>query len=169
MNPKIVGRTALKIAEMAGITVPAGTKLLVSEQDPMNVSKKNPYSREKLCPVIAYMTYKTFKEGVAMMEANLDHEGKGHSIAVHSNTPENVEYAAIRCCVSRVVVNQPSGTTGGGSPTNGFTPTTTLGCGTWGNNSFAGNLNYEQFINITRVGYPYDESYLPDTAKAFED
>ena len=42
-------------------------------------------------------------------------------------------------------------------------------CGTWGNNSFAGNLNYEQFINITRVGYPYDESYLPDTAKAFED
>ena len=125
--------------------------------------------REKLCPVIAYMTYKTFKEGVAMMEANLEHEGKGHSIAVHSNTPENVEYAAIRCCVSRVVVNQPSGTTGGGSPTNGFTPTTTLGCGTWGNNSFAGNLNYEQFINITRVGYPYDESYLPDTAKAFED
>ena len=115
------------------------------------------------------MTYKTFKEGVAMMEANLEHEGKGHSIAVHSNTPENVEYAAIRCCVSRVVVNQPSGTTGGGSPTNGFTPTTTLGCGTWGNNSFAGNLNYEQFINITRVGYPYDESYLPDTAKAFED
>ena len=169
MNPKIVGRTALKIAEMAGITVPAGTKLLVSEQDPMNVSKKNPYSREKLCPVIAYMTYKTFKEGVAMMEANLDHEGKGHSIAVHSNTPENVEYAAIRCCVSRVVVNQPSGTTGGGSPTNGFTPTTTLGCGTWGNNSFAGNLNYEQFINITRVGYPFDESYLPDTDKAFED
>ena len=104
-----------------------------------------------------------------MMEANLDHEGKGHSIAVHSNTPENVEYAAIRCCVSRVVVNQPSGTTGGGSPTNGFTPTTTLGCGTWGNNSFAGNLNYEQFINIARVGYPFDESYLPDTDKAFED
>ena len=155
-----------QVSDEIGLGAPKGTRVLFAKAKALGAG--DVLCREKLCPVIAYMTYKTFKEGVAMMETNLDHEGKGHSIAVHSNTPENVEYAAIRCCVSRVVVNQPSGTTGGGSPTNGFTPTTTLGCGTWGNNSFAGNLNYEQFINITRVGYPFDESYLPDTDKAFE-
>ena len=163
----VVGMFADQVSDEIGLGAPKGTRVLFAKAKALGAG--DVLCREKLCPVIAYMTYKTFKEGVAMMEANLDHEGKGHSIAVHSNTPENVEYAAIRCCVSRVVVNQPSGTTGGGSPTNGFTPTPTLGCGTWGNNSFAGNLNYEQFINITRVGYPYDESYLPDTAKAFED
>ena len=97
----------------------------------------------------------------------LEYEGKGHSIGIHSADDAHIEYAAIQCSVSRVVVNQPSGTTGGGSPTNGFTPTTTLGCGSWGNNSFAGNLSYEQFMNITRVGYPYEESYLPDPNKAW--
>ena len=163
----VVGMFADQVSDEIGLGAPKGTRVLFAKAKALGAG--DVLCREKLCPVIAYMTYKTFKEGVAMMEANLEHEGKGHSIAVHSNTPENVEYAAICCCVSRVVVNQPSGTTGGGSPTNGFTPTTTLGCGTWGNNSFAGNLNYEQFINITRVGYPYDESYLPDTAKAFED
>ena len=163
----VVGMFADQVSDEIGLGAPKGTRVLFAKAKALGAG--DVLCREKLCPVIAYMTYKTFKEGVAMMEANLDHEGKGHSIAVHSNTPENVEYAAIRCCVSRVVVNQPSGTTGGGSPTNGFTPTTTLGCGTWGNNSFAGNLNYEQFINITRVGYPFDESYLPDTDKAFED
>lgn len=57
---------------------------------------------------------------------------------------------------------------GGGSPTNGYPPTTTLGCGSWGNNSFSGNFNYEHLMNITRVGYPYEESYLPDPAKAWD-
>ena len=70
--------------------------------------------------------------------------------------------------MARVLVNQPTPDAWGPS-TNGLSPAVSESCGTWGNNSFAGNLNYEQFINITRVGYPYDESYLPDTAKAFED
>lgn len=51
---------------------------------------------------------------------------------------------------------------------NGYPPTTTLGCGSWGNNSFSGNFNYEHLMNITRVGYPYEESYLPDPAKAWD-
>ena len=103
-----------------------------------------------------------------MMEANLEHEGKGHSIAVHSNTPENVEYAAIRCCVSRVVVNQPSGTTGGGSPTNGFTPTTTLGCGTWGNNILCENVDYKHLINISKIALPLDVE-VPSAEELFKD
>ena len=161
----VVGMYADQVAKELGLPAPEGTRVILAKASATGAG--DVLCREKLCPVLSVMPYKTFKEGVAMMVENLEHEGKGHSICVHSNTPENVEYAAIQCAVSRVIVNQPSGTTGGGSPTNGFTPTTTLGCGTWGNNSFAGNLNYEQFLNITRVGYPLDESYLPDPDKVW--
>lgn len=162
----VVGMYADQVAKELGLDAPQGTRVIVAKASATGAG--DVLCREKLCPVIAVMPYKTFKEGVAMMVENLENEGKGHSIAVHSNTPEHVEYAAIQCSVSRVIVNQPSGTTGGGSPTNGFTPTTTLGCGSWGNNSFAGNFSYEQLMNITRVGYPYEESYLPDPEMAWE-
>ncbi len=161
-----VGNNAVQIAQEAGIEgVPADTRVLAAKVK--GIGAADVLCREKLCPVIGILPYKTFEEGVANMVANLEFEGKGHSIGVHSNNDAHVEYAAIQCSVSRVIVNQPSGTTGGGSPTNGFTPTTTLGCGSWGNNSFAGNLSYEQFMNVTRVGYPYEESYLPDPAKVW--
>ncbi|MEG0944637.1 MAG: succinate-semialdehyde dehydrogenase, partial [Angelakisella sp.] len=142
------------------LQVPTGTRVLAVRASATGAG--DVLCREKLCPVIAVMPYDTFEEGVGMMVANLEHEGKGHSIAIHSNNKDHVEYAAIQCSVSRVVVNQPCGTTGGGSPTNGFTPTTTLGCGSWGNNSFSGNLNYTNLMNITRVGYPYEKSYFPN-------
>lgn len=162
----IVGLDAAEVGKKLGIDVPEGTKAIVVKADA--IGKADNLCREKLCPVVAVYPYGTFEEGVAMMVENLENEGKGHSIAIHSNTPDHVEYAAVQCSVSRVIVNQPAGTTGGGSPTNGFTPTTTLGCGSWGNNSFSGNFNYEHLMNITRVGYPYEESYLPDPAMAWE-
>lgn len=162
----VVGLTAAQVGKVLGLDVPEGTRAIVVR--PEAVGRADDLCREKLCPVIAVYPYGTFEEGVAMMVENLEYEGKGHSIAVHSNIPEHVEYAAIQCSVSRVIVNQPAGTTGGGSPTNGFTPTTTLGCGSWGNNSFSGNFNYEHLMNITRVGYPYEESYLPDPELAWK-
>ena len=162
----VVGLSAEQVGEKIGIQVPAGTRVIAATAE--KVGSGDDLCREKLCPVINLMPYGSFEEGVAKMVENLEFEGKGHSIAVHSNTPEHVEYAAIQCSVSRCIVNQPAGTTGGGSPTNGFTPTTTLGCGSWGNNSFSGNFNYEHLMNITRVGYPYEESYLPDPEMAWD-
>lgn len=162
----VVGLTAAQVGEKLGLDVPEDTRAIVVRAE--GVGRAEQLCREKLCPVIAVYPYGTFEEGVAMMVENLEYEGKGHSIAIHSNTPEHVEYAAIECSVSRVIVNQPAGTTGGGSPTNGFTPTTTLGCGSWGNNSFSGNFNYEHLMNITRVGYPYEESYLPNPEMAWD-
>lgn len=166
INRDVVGLNAEGVAEKIGIEVPAGTKVLGATATV--VGKGDDLCREKLCPVINIMPYGTFEEGVADMVKNLEFEGKGHSVAIHSNNPEHVEYCGIHCSVSRCIVNQPAGTTGGGSPTNGYPPTTTLGCGSWGNNSFSGNFNYEHLMNITRVGYPYDESYLPDPAKAWD-
>lgn len=162
----VVGLDAEQVAKQIGLDVPAGIRVIVAKAKA--IGHGDVLCREKMCPVLTIMPYGTFEEGVAMMVENLECEGKGHSISIHSNTPEHVEYAAIQCAVSRVIVNQPAGTTGGGSPTNGFTATTTLGCGSWGNNSFSGNLNYDHLMNITRVGYPYEESYLPDPELAWQ-
>ncbi len=166
LNRDIVGLDAEQVGKVIGLEIPAGTKAIVARAS--GIGHEDVLCREKLCPVLTLYPYKDFEDGVAMMVENLDYEGKGHSIAVHSNTPEHVEYAAVQCSVSRVIVNQPAGTTGGGSPTNGFVATTTLGCGSWGNNSFSGNLSHKHFMNITRVGYPFEESYLPDPALAWK-
>ena len=162
----VVGLTAEQVAANIGLDVPEGTRVIAAKAS--TLGHGDVLCREKMCPVLTVYPYGTFEEGVAMMVENLNWEGKGHSIGIHSNTPEHVEYAAIQCSVSRVIVNQPAGTTGGGSPTNGFTATTTLGCGSWGNNSFSGNLDYVHLMNITRVGYPYEESYLPDPELAWQ-
>lgn len=162
----VVGLSAAEVGKIVGLDVPEDTQVIGATA--RAIGEEDDLCREKLCPVINIMSYQTFEEGVAKMVANLEYEGKGHSIGIHSNNPEHVEYAAVQCAVSRVIVNQPAGTTGGGSPTNGFTPTTTLGCGSWGNNSFSDNFNYTHLMNITRVGYPYEESYLPDPEMAWK-
>ncbi|MBA4699526.1 MAG: aldehyde dehydrogenase family protein [Ruminococcus sp.] len=162
----VVGLSAVEVGKLAGLEVPEDTQVIGATASAVGAG--DVLCREKLCPVINIMTYQTFEEGVAKMVENLEYEGKGHSIGIHSNNSDHVEYAAIQCSVSRVIVNQPAGTTGGGSPMNGFTPTTTLGCGSWGNNSFSDNFNYKHLMNITRVGYSYEESYLPDPEMAWE-
>ena len=165
INRAIVGQSVETIAKVLNLDVPAGTRVIMAKA--RGTGAQDDLCREKMAPVISIMAYNTWEDGVRMMEENLEHEGKGHSIAVHSNNKDHVEYAAIRCCVSRVIVNQPSGTTGGGSTTNGFVPTTTLGCGSWGNNSFSGNFCYQHLMNTTRVGYPLDKAYLEDMADAW--
>lgn len=161
----VVGQSAYEIGRQLGLNVPESARCIAVKVT--EIGKAEDLCREKLCPVIAIHAYDTFEQGVAMMVENLEFEGKGHSVAVHSNTPAHVELVGIECSVSRVVVNQPAGSTGGGSPTNGFIPTTTLGCGSWGNNSFSGNFSHKNLMNITRVGYPLDESYLPDPELAW--
>lgn len=166
INRNVVGLSAAEIGKQIGIEIPENTRAIIVKAE--GIGKADSLCREKLCPVMAVYPYKTFEEGVAMMVENLENEGKGHSIAIHSNTPEHVEYAAIQCSVSRCIVNQPAGTTGGGHPMNGLTPTTTLGCGSWGNNSFSGNFSHVHLMNITRVSYPYEEAYLPNPELAWK-
>lgn len=155
----LVGRDARKVSELLGLDVPEDTRLLLVRG--AGTGPADVLCREKMCPVLTVMPYDTFEHGVDMMVENLEHEGKGHSIGIHSNDQAHIEYAATRCSVSRIVVNQPVGTSGGGSYFNGFAPTTTLGCGSWGNNSFSGNFSFEHLMNISRVGFPYDESDVP--------
>ena len=159
INRSVVGQDACRVAEIAGIPVPDGTRMLAARG--IGPGSQEQLCREKMCPVLTVIPYDTFEHGVAMVVENLEFEGKGHSVGVHSKDESHIEYVGLKCPVSRIIVNQPTGTTGGGSYYNGFTPTTTLGCGSWGNNSFSGNFSFEHLMNISRVGFPYETSSVP--------
>lgn len=159
MNKDLVGQSIAKVGEAAGISLPEGTKLIVVEAQ--GIGSEDLLSKEKMCSVISSYKYKTFEEAVNIAMANLAVEGQGHSISIHSDNVENIEYAANTVPVSRVLINQICSTMNGGSFFNGFAPTTTLGCGSWGNNSISENFDYKHLLNITRIGYYLKDAKAP--------
>jgi succinate-semialdehyde dehydrogenase len=122
-------------------------------------------AKEKLCPVVAILPYKDFKEAVAQAKANLIVEGAGHSAGLHSHNENNIRYAGLELPVSRLVVNQACSFSAGGSLTNGFAPTTTLGCGSWGGNSISENLDYKHLMNVSRIGKLITDKKVPTDAE----
>ncbi len=160
MNKDLVGQTALKVAELAGIAVPDTTQVILVEADGYGAADL--FSKEKMCPVISTYKYDTFKEGVAIAQANLEVEGRGHSVSIHSNNRENLEYAGATLEVARVLVNQICSTMNGGAFTNALTPTTTLGCCSWGNNSISENFGYKHLINYIRIAQPLNRETPSD-------
>ncbi|NLG37146.1 MAG: aldehyde dehydrogenase family protein [Clostridiales bacterium] len=159
VNKRLVGQPVSAVADAAGITIPEGTRMLLAMAD--GPGRADILSREKMCPVVAGYTYKTFKEAVDIAALNLEEEGKGHSVAIHSNDRARLGYAAERLPVSRLLVNQICATMNGGSFFNGFTPTTTLGCSSWGNNSISENLDFTHLMNITRIGEHRPDNPVP--------
>jgi succinate-semialdehyde dehydrogenase len=150
LNKDVVGKTPREVGKMAGIDVPASARLILLPAK--GAGNDDLLAKEKLCPVIAILPYKTFPEAVAKAKANLLVEGAGHSAALHSNDEVHIRSAGVELPISRLVVNQPSSLTAGGSLTNGFAPTTTLGCGSWGGNSISENLDYKHLMNVSRIG-----------------
>ena len=88
-------------------------------------------------------------------------EGAGHSAALHSHNDSNIHHAGLELPISRLVVNQPSSLTAGGSLTNGFAPTTTLGRGSWGGNSISENLDFKHLMNVSRIGKIIEHVAVP--------
>lgn len=150
ISKDVVGQSVATIASLAGISIAEGTRVILTEAD--GIGEADILCKEKMCPVMATFKYETFEEAVDIAQTNLDLEGRGHSAAIHSNNREHIDMAGDRLTISRLVVNQSSSTSAGGSLYNGFSPTTTLGCGSWGNNSISENLNYKHLLNISRIG-----------------
>lgn len=159
INKLVVGQPVGKIASLAGIELPEGTKVLLV---PSNGAADDVLRLEKMCPVLAAFTYRQFDEAIAIASQNLRLEGQGHSCAVHSLDQNHIEAVALALNTSRVVVNQASSLAAGGSYFNGFSPTATLGCGSWGNNSISENLGFKHLINIQRIGMPIADAKVPD-------
>lgn len=150
MNPKIVGKSAKVIADMAGINIPEGTRVLVSEQT--EVSKTNPYSREKLCPILAFYTENNWEEACERCMAILYNEGVGHTMTIHSQDKNVIREFALQKPVSRLLVNTP-GALGGVGATTRLAPALTLGCGAVGGSATSDNITPLNLINIRRVAF----------------
>ena len=159
LNKDIVGITAREVGAMAGIDVPASARLIMLPAK--GAGEDDILAREKLCPVVAILPYESFEDAVQKAKANLLVEGAGHSAALHSNDDANIRHAGLELPISRLVVNQPSSTTAGGSLTNGFAPTTTLGCGSWGGNSISENLDFKHLMNVSRIGQVIEGKKVP--------
>lgn len=159
LNKNMVGQPAAKIAGEIGIDVPEDTVMLLVKGN--KEDKEEVFRKEKIFPVNTAYSYSDLDEAINIAQTNLDIEGTGHSVTVHSNNEENVEKVAAAVTVSRVIVNAACSLTVGGSFTNGLEPTTTLGCGTWGNNSISENFYFKHLLNTTRIAYLLDDVDVP--------
>ena len=159
LNKDVVGISAREVGAMAGIDVPASARLIMLPAK--GAGEDDILAREKLCPVIAILPYESFEDAVQKAKANLLVEGAGHSAALHSHDDAHIRHAGLELPISRLVVNQPSSLTAGGSLTNGFAPTTTLGCGSWGGNSISENLDFKHLMNVSRIGQIIEGKVVP--------
>ena len=155
LNPDIVGRSAGKLAEMAGFSVPQGTKVLVAWEEEAGPSR--PYSMEKLCPVLAFYVMENEDAVLNMCIKILVHEGSGHTFAMHAEDREVIRRFAEKIPVSRFLVNTPAAL-GGIGATTGLFPALTLGCGAVGGSSSSNNISPMDLINIRRVAWNTEET-----------
>ncbi|KQY87631.1 acetaldehyde dehydrogenase [Paenibacillus sp. Root52] len=149
VNPAIVGQSAVAIAQMCGIEVPASTKILVAEIEGVGV--KFPLSAEKLSPVLACYKVKTAAEGIERAAEVVAFGGMGHSSVIHSNNEEVINKFADRLQTGRIIVNSPSTHGAIGDIYNTNMPSLTLGCGSYGRNSTSSNVTAVNLINVKRV------------------
>ncbi len=153
LNAKIVGQSACKIASLAGINVPEGTKILIGEVESVDISEE--FAHEKLSPVLAMYKAKTFEEALDKAEVLITDGGFGHTSSVYlDEKTEKDKFAAFesRMKTCRILVNTPSSHGGIGDLYNfKLAPSLTLGCGSWGGNSVSENVGVKHLINIKTV------------------
>jgi len=150
LNTKIVGKAATNIAEMAGFSVPAGTRALVAHAD--GVGPEYPISMEKLSPTLAFYVVKDWKEGCAKCIEILNFGGLGHTLSLHTRDDEVVRQFGLYKPAFRICVNTPAALGAVGYTTNLF-PSMTLGCGAAGGNITSDNISPLHLINLKRVAY----------------
>ncbi|WP_258959233.1 bifunctional acetaldehyde-CoA/alcohol dehydrogenase [Paenibacillus tyrfis] len=149
VNAVIVGQPAVKIAAMAGLTVPSDTKVLVAELK--GVGDAYPLSAEKLSPVLACYKVKNAAQGIERAAEVVAFGGMGHSSVIHSKNEDVIQAFAARLQTGRVIVNAPSTHGAIGDLYNTNLPSLTLGCGSYGHNSTTANVSAVNLLNLKRV------------------
>ena len=153
LNAKIVGQRAAKIAELAGVTVPADTKILIGEVESVDISEE--FAHEKLSPVLAMYKAKSFEDALDKAEHLIADGGYGHTASLYVDAVKHREKIAEyehRMKTCRILVNTPSSQGGIGDLYNfKLTPSLTLGCGSWGGNSVSENVGVKHLVNIKTV------------------
>ena len=153
LNAKIVGQKAAKIAELSGVTVPAGTKILIGEVESVDLSEE--FAHEKLSPVLAMYRAKDIQDAFGKAEQLVADGGYGHTSSIYLdaiNEKDKLDEFAARMKTCRILVNTPSSQGGIGDLYNfKLAPSLTLGCGSWGGNSVSENVGVKHLINIKTV------------------
>lgn len=152
INADIVGQSTEKIAQLAGITIPAGTRVLIGEVK--SVTREEPFAYEKLSPILALYRAPDFDTAVDLAEKLIQFGGQGHTSVLYTD-PQNLEHIRTfkdTLTTGRVLINTPSSQGAIGDLYNfKLDPSLTLGCGTWGGNSVSGNVGPQHLLNIKTV------------------
>jgi sulfoacetaldehyde dehydrogenase len=157
LAPAATAQSAPRIAELAGLereAVRAARFLMVEET---GTGAACPFSGEKLSPVLAVYRASDFDEACRITTAIYDYQGKGHSVSIHTRADAQALRLGLELPVARVIVNQAHCIATGGSFDNGLPFSLSMGCGTWGRNSFSDNMHWRHFLNITRIARPIPE------------
>lgn len=153
LNAKIVGQPAAKIAALAGVTVPAGTKIIIGEVESVDISEE--FAHEKLSPVLAMYKATDIQDAFDKAEHLIADGGYGHTSSIYLNEvteQAKLEEFTSRMKTCRILVNTPSSHGGIGDLYNfKLAPSLTLGCGSWGGNSVSENVGVKHLINIKTV------------------
>ena len=169
LSSAVTAKTAPEIAAVAGLNrVAAARVLMVNER---GIGKDYPFSGEKLSPVMAVYWAADFDAAAKIVNDIYAFQGAGHSVGIHAS-PERADELALHLGltlpVARVIVNQAHCIATGGGFDNGLPFSLSMGCGTWGGNSFSDNLTYRNFLNITRIARPIPQN-MPDESVLFAD
>jgi len=162
LGPAATAQSAGRIAQLAGLGKRAAF-LMVEES---GAGREHPFSGEKLAPVLAVYRARDFDEAFALTARIYEYQGKGHSVSIHTRDEAQVRRLGLELPVARVIVNQAHCIATGGSFDNGLPFSLSMGCGTWGGNSFSDNMHWRHFLNITRIArliperVPSDEEIL---------
>lgn len=168
LSADVTARSAEEIAARAGLLREAVARarfLMVAET---GTGPDFPFSGEKLSPVLTVYRASDFEAACARVGEIYAFQGAGHSVGIHTSDERHVMRLALELPVSRVIVNQAHCFATGGSFENGLPFSLSMGCGTWGRNSFSDNLNYRHYLNITRIVRSLPER-VPDVDEIFGD
>ncbi len=151
LSPAVTAQPVSRICEIARLTRPelARAKCLMVEET--GTGRAYPFSGEKLSPVLTLYRPRDFDDALRIVRGIYDYMGDGHSCGIHTADERHIERLGQDMTVCRVIVNQAHAIANGGSFDNGLPFSLSMGCGTWGGNSFSENLNYRHFMNVTRI------------------
>ncbi|HET8791677.1 MAG TPA: aldehyde dehydrogenase family protein [Modicisalibacter sp.] len=151
LSRDVIARSAPEIAAITGLERSGmdAARFFMVEED--GIGRDYPFSGEKLSPVLAVYRATDFDTAFDITCRVLEHQGKGHSVSIHSHDDDHIQRLGLEMPVCRVIVNQAHCFASGGSFDNGLPFSLSMGCGTWGGNSISENLNYRHYLNITRI------------------
>ncbi|MBK7513949.1 MAG: aldehyde dehydrogenase family protein [Chloracidobacterium sp.] len=158
LNPLIVGRSAVHIAELAGINVPDGTRCLIA--DCAGVGREFPWSVEKLSPMLAFFVVDGIEQGANRCREILQFGGMGHTAGMHTQDRSAAVRYGDQMPASRIIINSPT-THGAIGFSTDLSPSMTLGCGSWGGNVTSDNVSPIHLMDIKRVAFESKPINMP--------